>query len=565
MIRIKTMKRLFLLLAIITLACLLPEMFIWGQAIPSLAPAADKKPPETLQSNRAAKDESWYSIIFNGEKVGLMHTTIDEVTISAPGNAPVQKSYVFLREVDSNRPDALPYLKLSEEMQLNSSSMALQKSTLKMVLTDKRELTLRGLKDGDNIKFSTTILTPSSSGEPVSQTSNQEFAGDENIYSEQALGFLLIANKWTVNQSFPIKLISPYNPTNLFVDAHLTIKEKTSQKIMEVMTEGYLCSLMILDPASSVKEMEYFIGLNGVILKQATSNISIIKTVKEDSLIQASNKRVFERRGRVDPFVLRLTPIGGGRPKEGDDAPKNPEKIKDDKLIVAFLTEAREQLQLMKDIYEKTPEDQKDKLLVVPYQRILEIYQKVNEMKDLNAKSQMEEIRTEAERLFAGAEKIYAEAGYIRDEARKDFELKNFRELPKRLAKISELSDRKEIKNTEYYAKVKALLEEVAELARRAKIIDEFFATRPVITGIIYYIKSEEVKLQPIIFSFLGSEISLPVSYFRQIPASSIMVGSKVYNEGDKVSEDLTVKTVQPNTVVFNYKNEVIALEYKGK
>ena len=127
------------------------------------------------------------------------------------------------------------------------------------------------------------------------------------------------------------------------------------------------------------------------------------------------------------------------------------------------------------------------------------------------------------------------------------------------------MADRKELKNTEYYAKVKAVVDEVAELARRAKIIDEFFAMRPVINGIIYYIKSEEVKLPPIVIHFLGSEVSLPISYFKQIPASSIVVGSKVYKEGGKISDDLAVKTIQPNTIVFNYKNEEITLEYKGK
>mgnify|MGYP001589076176 FL=1 len=558
------MRRFVGSFTVMVLAGLLSEAVLWGQTVPAPAPA-DKKPPEAVQPNRFVKDEGWYAILFNGERIGSMHTTIEETIIPGQGNDPAQKSYVFLREVSSNNPASLPYLKLNEEMQFNASDMVFQKSTLRMSLTDKREVTLKGIKDGNNIKFSATVLMPSSSGEPVSQASAQEFKGNENFYSEQALGLLLITNKWAVSQSHPLKLISPYNPNNLFVDAHLFIKEKTTQKIMGAMTEGYLCSLTILDPASTVEEMEYFIGLNGVILKQAADNLAIIKTTKEESATQGSSQRVFARDGRIDPFMLRLTPVVGSGRSGIDETAKPITESKSTTLLLALLTEAREQLQLMKEIHEKTPEDARDKLLVVPYQRILDISQKVNDLKDMSAKNQMEEIRTEAERLFAGAEKIYAEACYIRDEAKKDFELKNFREIPKKLAKISELADRKELKNTEYYAKVKAVVDEVAELTRRAKIIDEFFAMRPVINGIIYYIKSEEVKLPPIVIHFLGSEVSLPISYFKQIPASSIVVGSKVYKEGGKISDDLAVKTIQPNTIVFNYKNEEITLEYKGK
>lgn len=551
------------------LGCLLSEAVIWGQtSAPSAPPATDKKQPETSQQGRFNKDESWYTIVLNGEKAGSRHTTIDEISIQAQGSSATQKAYVFLQEVSLNNPKALPYIKLSEEMQFNASDMAFIKSTLRMTLADKREVVLKGIKDDNKIKFSATIITPAPSGEPVSQTINQEFADGENFYSEQALGLLLITSNWTSNQSYPLKLINSYNPNNLFADTQLFINEKTTQRVMGVMTEGYLCKLMILDPLSKVQEIEYFIGLNGAVLKQTIGNLATIKIPQEEYTSGIVAKRVFERKGRIDPFVPRLTAIGTGTAalgtgeKKGDDNKGNTQTL-------VWLTEAREQLQFMKNTYEKTPAEERDELLVQPYQRILDIYGKINSTNDIKAKNEMEEIRAEAERLFGGAEKIHAEAVYIRNEAKNDFEggiaMGLLKEIPKKLARISELADRKELKNTEYYSKVKALADEVAELARRAKIIEEFFATRPVINGIIYYMKAEEVKLQPLVIHFLGSEISLPISYFKQIPASSIMVGTKVYKEGDKVSDDLAVKTIQPNIIIFNYKNEEIALEYKGR
>ncbi|MBI5778761.1 MAG: general secretion pathway protein GspB [Planctomycetes bacterium] len=558
------MKRFICLSVIITLGCLLSEALIWGQA--TAPAAADKKQPEAGQPSRFVKDESWYTIVLNGEKVGSRHTTLDEIPVQVQGSTATQKAYVFLQEVFLGNPAALPYVKLSEEMQFNASDMTLLKSTLRLSLADKREIVLKGNREGDKLMFVTTIITPVPSGEPVSQPpANQEFADGENLYSEQALGFLLINNNWTVNQSYPLKLINSYNPGNLFADAHLMIREKTTQRIMGVPTEGYMCSLVVMDPSSSVKDMEYFIGLNGMVLKQATGNLTAIKISQEEYASGMAAKRVFEPKGRIDPFVPRLTAIGPGR-TSGSDTPVTPPKTP---IGDVWLTEAREQLQLMKDIYEKTPAEERDALLVAPYQRILDLYGKVNSTNDIKAKNEMEDIRTEAERLFGGAEKIYAEAVYIRNEAKNDFEggmtMGLYKDIPKKLVRISELVDRKEIRKTEYQSKVKALVDEVAELARRAKIIEEFFATRPVISGIIYYMKAEEVKLQPLVINFLGSEISLPISYFKQIPASSIMIGTKVYKEGDKVSDDLAVKTIRPNVIIFDYKNEEISLEYKGR
>ena len=136
--------------------------------------------------------------------------------MQAQGSTATQKAYVFLQESFLNNPAALPYIKLSEEIQFNASDMAFMKSTLRMLLADKREIVLKGGRDGDKIKFSTTIITPVPSGEPVSQPpTSQEFTDVENLYSEQSLGFLLINNNWTVNQSYQLKLINSYNPNNL--------------------------------------------------------------------------------------------------------------------------------------------------------------------------------------------------------------------------------------------------------------------------------------------------------------------------------------------------------------
>jgi len=134
-----------------------------------------------------------------------------------------------------------------------------------------------------------------------------------------------------------------------------------------------------------------------------------------------------------------------------------------------------------------------------------------------------------------------------------------------KLAKITALFAEKPLQNTPYYAKVKTLLESVQEIARRAKIIEDFLATRPSINGIFYYIKSEEAKLPPLSSYFLGSNIILPVSYFRYTPSSTAIIANRTYKENDPISEMLSIKKILRNAIIFNYKNEEIRVEFKGK
>ncbi|MDI6732398.1 MAG: hypothetical protein QME16_00500 [Planctomycetota bacterium] len=538
------------------------------------------------EKEKEVGDESWYMILLNAEKVGFMRHTFNEIS-SVPdgttspihrGRGEPQKDKVFasLREITLNKPTFLPYVKLTEEIQLVLSNPILQKAIIKMVLPDKTEITIKGTIEADKILFST--IHQKSSGEQTPEKRDGFFLND-NLLAEYLFGTSLIVNKWEVNQSCSLKFINLYNINNIFADANMMVKEKTSQKIMGVMTEGHICSLVISDPTSPVKEIEYFIGKDSYILKQTARHSSgaldFIKTSKEDAMSEKV-KPVFERRGRIDPFTTRLTratkkeTTPTSSPKKDETLPPGPDP--EGKYVLALLHEAGEQLQLMKDIHGKTPREERDALLVVPYQRILSIYEIIHKKGKDENKTQISNILKEADRLVAGSEKIYTEARVLAEEARNDFELgkktyelKNLKEIPKKLTKISELLERKEVKETEYYQKIKLLQEEVSELARRSKIIEDFIANKPAIIGIVYYIRTEEIKLSALTVNFLGLNIALPVSYFKDVPESSIMIGAKTYREGDKISDDMIIKTIFPNTVIFNYKNEEIALEYKGK
>lgn len=517
-----------------------------------------KNSPET-----AKNDESWYVISLKEEKIGYMNTSFSESNNTSQEKSQPQKLYKFLREISFIKPSFLSYQKLTEEIQVNADSLDFQSLNLKLLLTDNREFILKGLKDGNKVKFFITTQTASSTNKQIPETSTQEFTSKENFYPEQLLGTALIKNNWSVTQSYPLTFISYYNLSNFFVDAHLTVKEKTSQAIIGTPTEGYLCSLIILDPAASVKEIEYFIGLNGILLKQTIGDINIIKVAKEEFTNKVNNnKHIFERRGRSDPFTIKLSPVAK---KGSTPTPPQPPLAPPPELF-ALLKQAEEQLKLMKDIYDKTPEEERDKLLSAPYQKILDIYEQIYRTDNNAAKEKMALIYDEANKLFAGgAEKIYAEALYIKNESQKDFELRNFKEIPKNLSKISELAERKEVKNTEYLPKILNLVDEMKELSRRAKIIEEFFSKQPIVNGIIYYIKPEEVKLPPLIVYFLGAEISLPISYFKNICASTIIINNKTYKEDDTILDNLVVKKIMRNSITFNYKNEEIMIEYKSK
>jgi hypothetical protein len=553
------------LITIVLLIYVLSTNLILGQ---NTKPTSNS---EKNQSENIIKDpyesnkdtESWYIISLKEEKIGHLNTSLGELN----NNPQAQKLYKFKKDISLAKPSFLSYQKLSEEIEVDINDLSIQSLNIKVSLLDNRECVITSTKDGTKIKISITTQTISSANEKISETKNQEFSSQDNVYSEQLLGAALIKNNWSVNQSYPIKFINYYNANNFFADAHLMVKEQASQIIMGIPTEGYLCSLIILDPTSNVKEIEYFIGLNGVLLKQTIGDITITKVTKDEFSNKEinTNKRVFESKGRPDPFTIKLSPIAKKNSSPTTSSQSIPPPPGPDTQLLALLKEAEDQLKLMRDIYDKTPENKKDELLSPPYQKILDIYEKINRTTNNNAKEKIAVIRDDAEKLFAGAEKIYAEARYIKNESQKDFELRNFKDIPKNSSKISELAERKEVKDTEYLPKILKLIDEMKELSRRAKIIDEFFAKQPIINGVIYYIKPEEVKLPPLIVYFLGAEISLPISYFKYIPASTVMINNKTYSENDFILDNLVIKKIMRNSITFNYKNEEITIENKSK
>jgi hypothetical protein len=511
----------------------------------------------TSEKSRVINDESRYVILLKEEKIGTMHAVFyDETITSTSALAPINVGIGFSRVISITKSSFLSYLALNEETYFSSNNLLLQKLYLTFSLVNKDVMILKGTRDTDKIKLSVI------KNEQTSESQSYEVS-DEDIYSEQLLGIAMIKNNWSVNQSYPLRIINPYNPNNLITDAHFMIKEKSSQEIMGITTDGFNCSLLILDPQASVKEIEYFISTKGVILKQIMGDISIIKIAKEESVSTTSGKRVFERKGRIDPFTVKMTPMKK-ETKQPIGPPKKPKEVlPQDKQIVSMLQEAEEQLNLMRKIHETTLPEERDKLLTSPYQKILDIYNKIIKGPNESAKEKITLIREEAEHLFAGAERIYAQVQFIRDEAQTDFDsrdLSYLKEIPKNLSKISELADRPEVKDTEYQPKIKKLVDEVVELARRAKIIEEFFTNPPIIRGILFHLKSQEIKLPPLVVYFLGSELSIPLSYFVEIPDSVVIVGNNTYRQGDSISEQLIVKEILENSVLFQYKKEDIVI-----
>jgi predicted house-cleaning noncanonical NTP pyrophosphatase (MazG superfamily) len=515
---------------------------------------AQSTQPATPEKSRVINDESWYAILLKGEKIGTMHTAFYEETITSTNTS--EKFFLFSRAISITKSSFLTYLALNEETYFSSDNLLLQKLYVSLSLLNKDEIILKGNRDDGRIKLS--IIKNEQTPKPQSYDIH-----DENLYSEQLLGIAMIKNNWAVNQSYPLRIINPYNPTNFITDAHLMIKEKSSQEIMGINTGGFICSLLILDLKATVKEIEYFISPQGIILKQIMGDINIIKITKEETVSPIASKRVFEQKGRLDPFTVKMTPIKKETQKPLVSKTPEPKLSAEEKQILSMLQEAEEQLNLMKKIYETTLPEKRDKPLVSPYQKILDIYDRINKGYNISAKEKIAIIREEAERFFAGAEKIYAQAQFIRNESQNDFDsrdLMSLKKMPEKLSRISELANRPEVKDTEYQPKIKKLVDEVAEFARRAKIIEEFFTSLPVIKGILYHLKSQEIKLLPLVIHFLGSELSLPLSYFIEVPDSVVIIGNNTYREGDSISEHLIIKKILENGVIFQYKKEDIII-----
>jgi len=374
---------------------------------------------------REIKNESWHAIQFRGKKVGSMHSIFSEVTSIPEDEVAVRKTYQFSREITLDIPvtatgkDALPltYQRLTEETSFEAESLTFQSLYIKITFADKREITIRGEMAENKVKIDTTTkITPTDLVNPPPVKS--EFIPKKNFFSEQLIGMAILRNNWEPGQSSSIQLIGQFIPGTYFTDAVFLIKDKSTQEIMGKPVDGYNCSLTFQDKSGGQKAVEYFYGLDGILQKQIIEGgLVIIKTTQDQASSGTEARLYFVRNGRPDPFISTMTFIRNTKSSivetPGDRSPTKP-----DQVWGPFIKQAEEYLKEMKDLYEKTTEEKRPEVLAPYYYKILDIYNKIDASNDEEAKKKITVIREQADKYFAGVEKIYTQATYIAEEAK---------------------------------------------------------------------------------------------------------------------------------------------------
>ncbi len=295
-------------------------------------------------------------------------------------------------------------------------------------------------------------------------------------------------------------------------------------------------------------------GDQDILLAQAVSEKAESKSESNPS--EKEKPRIFERRGRRDPFDTILTPIDKKRKRSDPLPPDQIENTPEQELVA--LKQAQKHLALMKDIAVKVPQPQRDKALSGPYQKILDIYKALNETNYESVKTQMENIRQQAEKLFPGAERVYSQAEYLYAQASQNFAAGEFDNLEENLKEITNLPDRVEVKGTANQTKIQILVEKVKKLSQRAAIIKDFHAKNLEIDGIIFYTPIKRISLPPCRVRFFGLDLTIPLSYSKQVSASTVMINSSTYAEGESLAEGLIIKKIESNSVYFIYKGEEV-------
>ncbi|MBI4711944.1 MAG: hypothetical protein HY762_01355 [Planctomycetes bacterium] len=334
---------------------------------------SEPTPPPDGTALTDKKFVHWYLITVptatGTEKVGHLKVISEESTSSPAGiAAPKERIYKIYREAELTSPTTLPYVTMNDDSSFvfdaSKGVFKITKISIRFVTADNKEINIKSSYANNKL-----VIATSGSGVKAPVEWKEATESDTvSLLSESIMGVYLAIGGWKT-QSHSCRLISPYCAKPFF-ESLVTVqgKEVIKGKEGESPKEAYQCHLVVTDPDAFVKESDYLFEPNGFILKQTVGNVTIARSTYEE--VFGSNK-TFERKGRDDPFRLKMT----RRVEKG--TPKGPDKIKEvlspeetDRLI----KEAEDNLTQMKKISDTLPDGlEKSEAMMKPYQNILRI------------------------------------------------------------------------------------------------------------------------------------------------------------------------------------------------
>jgi hypothetical protein len=518
-------------------------------ALPFIGSAQNKAP-----ASGEILSDSWYSISYKSEKIGYAHIVWESADIDN-----IQAWKITSEMVPTRFIPGVALKKQKRTTYVNKDNLNFLKYTSQPAGSDaSMEISIP--KEGHKIILS---YPPS--------IENVEIAfGEKEILALESVGKWITKQPQYLNNSYKMGIIL-YEERISNPVAMLNIKTngRGREQIAGKDVEGCLVECKYAEQSLSQNNFSLLIDSNGVFLKQISNDLVWEKTTQEDAKLKKKDK--FEKNNRFDPFIPKFTPKKGTRiiilPPVDQRGPGPANEVE----ALAMVNEARAYLRRMKEIIEIKEYPDKEKDLSDAYLQILSRHEKINRLDFIVPKQDISAILKEADDIFPAKQRIYASAQHLRDQSAELFaqikrdgktavKMGYFDTLANNTKEITALTLRLEIQNTDFEELIKRLANEVKEFNRRAEIVLDFHTIRNIkIGGIIYFMKTENIRLEPIQLSFMGLPLdeSLSVRYDR--PFASIIINGQFYNENTKIDDSLLLKSInEDKRVLFIYKGEEI-------
>lgn len=504
---------------------------------------------------KAQEEISWFNITAEGIKLGYHKEVREKTTYQQQPVWRISGETVFTTPFPNQpkRVSALCYV--------NQDNLSLIKASATIYMADGTEVRINTQRKENEL-----IITYTPPGRSVKATISPQ----EEIYPMGIIGDLIAARGLVKNKSYRIKIPYPDRLAHPITELVITVKEKVKETIMGKSVEGYYCDCSYSEPDVKKEPIGLLINTQGRILKRIVGLVEITRVSEKEALHKPRDR--FEKNNRTDPFMPKdVGNIGRVIPLTSTSIGLT------EWQAMELIKEAREALENMKRIHEKLPPGgEREKALTKEYVKILDAYKEMYKTDFSRLKEQIAEIRDEADKIFLPAQLIYSQIKHlhaeslrifdkIKTETQGNFRQKLFNKLTNKLNQITFILDKNQIviQETEYESKVKALVAEVEEFNRRAKIIIEFYGRNLKINGIIYILERKVISYPSLKITFLGIEIEVPVAYCRYRPNSSALINDRFYNEGEKIDEEtISIDKIEANKIYFRYKGEKIELIY---
>ena len=501
--------------------------------------------------------ESWYKVVQADQHVGY----VKEI-LTRSGPAPVRYDYTVLSEIETDVQDPQDPQRRQPMLETISINARLDDTYAPIDMSWKvnrnnMEVTHSVIQVDTGRRLETRL--------PNDTTKTFLIRSDVDLYYTAHLMFVAMRQNGVLTRTglHTAKVLYPRTEDAPVVDVQFEVKDWVQREYL-----GKKVSVTRIDwvkplPAASrdAEIVETYVDKFGRVVEEVTRgdesrvSLKIVLVKNEDEAVaQSTNIRLGARR---DPFRKDLAMILKPADKAGAGARKTDDTVRVDKLDEGIKLAEKLMEELKKAVERKEDEEARKR-----YERIIAVYIQLKDLlakeKDANPEttSKVNWVKTEAERLYGGAEKIKVQAQKLYTEAMDHFNRENVQGMEKALADLRKLESRPELVGAQQLTVIKGWIMELDPLLVRCKRRLELARKKLVLTGVVLHFE-EKPQVVDASLNVFGHSVGAQhgVRFIRAMHFA--IINDKMYKEGDMVEgEGVRVDRISKYSVQVSLKEE---------